>query len=218
MPCNLKETDKFPLHTFFARDCWQAVSDEDYTLLLPSMQLASNLIQAGMPYLCDFVPSSRVHGHLRSKDGDADDSNWYQVDPQEWTEEEMEETKEELQAMAECIEWEVNDTMAKDNKWLGVTRLVTDDKWGPRPWRDIERADILRSDGELLDMEAYRRRLKIGIMKEYVDALKRHHRNSEEHIRAIFLAAVTMTHEVGHIVWHVSILHIQSFHLKVIPR
>lgn len=39
-------------------------------------------------------------------------------------------------------------------------------------------------------------------MQEYVDALKKYPSDSEEHLRAAFLAAMTMTHEIGHIVWH----------------
>ncbi|KAH7314192.1 hypothetical protein BKA65DRAFT_117858 [Rhexocercosporidium sp. MPI-PUGE-AT-0058] len=198
-PSNLKATSKFQLHTFFARDSWQSVSDEDYKLLLPSMQLASNLIQVGTPYLCSFVPSRRVHDYL----ADVRPSlTMFQVDPEEWTAEDMEETREELLDIADYVEWELNDTMAKDNKWLGITRLVTDDKWGPRPWRDLQREDILRSDNELMGQGAFRRNLKVGIMKEYVTALKKYSKTSEEHLRATFLAAITMTHEIAHVVWH----------------
>ncbi|KAG4435256.1 hypothetical protein IFR05_009252 [Cadophora sp. M221] len=199
-PSNLKATTNFPLHTFFAREYWLLVSHEDYDILLPSMQLASNLLQVGMPYLSSFVPSSRVHDHLISVRPSL--TTRLRVDIGDWSIEDMEETRNELHDIADCVEWELNDTMAKDNKWLGVTRAVTDDKWGPRPWRDLQREDIIRSDNELRDQGAIRRNLRVGIMKEYVDALKRYSKTSEEHLRALFLAAITMTHEIGHVVWH----------------
>ncbi|KAH6716780.1 hypothetical protein BKA61DRAFT_671251 [Leptodontidium sp. MPI-SDFR-AT-0119] len=200
-PSNLKATANFPLHTFFAREYWQSVRDEDYNILLPSMQLASNLLQVGMPYLSSFVPSSRVHDHLTGVRPSL--TTLLQVDMEDWTEKDMEKTRDGLHDIADCVEWELNDTMAKDNRWLGITRLVTDDKWGPRPWRDLQREDIIRSDNELRNQGvAFRRNLRVGIMKEYVDALKRYSNTTEEHLRAAFLAAVTMTHEIGHVVWH----------------
>ncbi|KAK0118261.1 hypothetical protein ONS95_012562 [Cadophora gregata] len=199
-PSNLRATDEFPLHAFFNRESWSSVSDEDYNILRPSMQFASNLIQAGMHYLCSFVPSSRAHDHLADERVGVQGS--YQVDPQSWTEEDFHETREELVEIAKCVEWELNGTIAKDNKWLGITRLVTSEKWGPRPWKDLSRDEIIKSDSELMDQGAFRRHLKVGIMQEYVDALKRYSVSSEEHLRATFLAAITMAHEVGHIVWH----------------
>jgi len=178
------------------------VSDEDYKLLLPSMQFASNLLQVGTPFLCSFVPSSRVHDRLVEER--VNNKNFYQVDSQEWTKEDINETRDELLEIAKHVEWELNDTIAEDNKWLGITRLVTSEKWGPRPWMDLSRDDIVRSDNELMEQGASRRRLKVGIMTEYVDTLRKYTKHSEEHLRATFLAAITMTHEVGHIVWHVS--------------
>ncbi|PVH83319.1 hypothetical protein DL98DRAFT_652516 [Cadophora sp. DSE1049] len=199
-PSNLRATDDFPLHAFFSRESWSSVSDEDYNILRPSMQFASNLVQVGMPYLCSFVPSSRAHDHL--VDERANNKNSYQIDPQPWTEEDFQETRDALLEIANCVEWELNDTIAKDNKWLGITRLVTSEEWGPRPWKDLSRDDIMKSDIELMENGTFRRRLKVGIMQEYVDALKKYSNDSEEHLRATVLAAITMTHEVGHIVWH----------------
>ncbi|CZT03784.1 uncharacterized protein RCO7_07577 [Rhynchosporium graminicola] len=199
-PSNLQETTSYPLHKFFSPECWESVSDEDYNLLLPSMQLASNLIQVGLPYLCSFVPPDRVHSSLNGKSRKG--PNDYQVDLKDWDKEDQQNTRDELNTIASYVTWELNDTIATDNKWLGVTRLVTDEKWGPRPWKDLLRDDIIRSDKELAARGVDRRRLRVGIMREYVDALKRYSSTSEEHLRATFLAAITMTHEIGHIVWH----------------
>ncbi|KAL2061643.1 hypothetical protein VTL71DRAFT_7020 [Oculimacula yallundae] len=199
-PSNLQETASYPLHSFFVPELWQSVSNEDYELLLPSMHLASNLLQVGLPYLSSFIPATRIHSKFIVKN--RKNSDYYQVNPREWDAEDLQETREELEEIATCVEWELNDTIATDNKWLGVTRLVTNEKWGPRPWKDILRDDILRSDKELRGRGITRRRLRIGIMTEYVDALSRYSNTSEEHLRATFLAAITMTHEIGHVVWH----------------
>lgn len=42
-----------PVHPLFARNRWE-VSDEDYQLLMPSMRLATRLLEVGMPYLAIF--------------------------------------------------------------------------------------------------------------------------------------------------------------------
>ncbi|KAH7391498.1 hypothetical protein BKA64DRAFT_106448 [Cadophora sp. MPI-SDFR-AT-0126] len=136
-PSNLQATANFPLHAFFNRGSWSSVSDEDYNLIRPSMQLASNLIQVGMPYLCSFVPSSRAHDHLADRRAHIKSS--YQIDPQLWTEEDIHETRDELLRIANCVDWELNDTIARDNKWLGITRLVTSEKWGSPLERSFKR-------------------------------------------------------------------------------
>lgn len=197
------ESFDFKLSPFFDKRRWKDVSEDDYNLLLPSMQLASNLLRAGEDFLTFLVPSNRVHNRLEGKR--RDNPNAYVIPPDRFDEAELRETREELKEIAKVVKWQLNDTMAKDKQWLGITRLVTEDKWGPRPWTDLNVDAVDSSDQELVDQGLFRRPLIIGIMKEYVDALKSLPNDSEARLRATFLAAITMAHEIAHAVWHVSI-------------
>ncbi len=179
------------------------MNDEEYDLLLPSMQLASNLLHVGEDFLASLVPSSRLHYELDLSRRNGDNS--YQAPYSSVNVNSLHKTREELKEIAKIVKWQLNPTIAKDKKWLGITRLVTEDKWGPRPWTDLDVDAVHSSDQELYDMGAARRPLIVGIMKEYVDALKTLPDDSEARLRATFLAAITMTHEIAHAVWHVSI-------------
>jgi hypothetical protein len=194
-------TLEFNLSPFFKREHWD-VSDGEYKALLPSMQLASNLLNSGIDFLAGFAPSSRAHDQLQEKR--AEDPTYYRLVQERYENDRLQETREELAEVAEFVRWQLNDTMARDKKWFGVTRLVTDDRWGPRPWTDLIDQDIADSDQDLRARGSQRRPLLVGIMKEYVDALTTFRPGTEKHLRASFLAAVTMTHEVAHVVWHVS--------------
>ncbi|EKD15386.1 uncharacterized protein L3040_001753 [Drepanopeziza brunnea f. sp. 'multigermtubi'] len=192
-------TFKYNLSPFFKREHWD-ISDGDYKALLPSMQLASNLLNSGFDFLASFAPSNRAHDQLLEKR--AEDPTYYRVVQKRYENDQLQETRGELAEVAESVRWQLNETMARDKKWTGVTRLVTDDRWGPRPWTDLVDQDIAESDQDLRARGSQRRPLIVGIMKEYVDALTTFRPGTEEHLRASFLAAVTMTHEVAHVVWH----------------
>lgn len=197
------ENDTFPLSPFFFREHWD-VSDEDYALLLQSMQLASNLLSVGIPFLAHLVPSNSIHADL--EDQRLESKSVYQIPRKPRDKKQELEAKAELHEIAKVVKWQLNDTIATGKKWLGITRLVTEDRWGPRPWTDLIEEDVENSDRDLIDRGFQRRPLLIGIMKEYVDALKHYRNSNDEYLRATFLAGVTMTHEVAHAVWHVSIV------------
>ncbi|PBP24461.1 hypothetical protein BUE80_DR004714 [Diplocarpon rosae] len=190
------------LGVFFRREYWD-VSDGDYRTLKQSMLLASNLLRAGLPFLMNYAPTYRAYDLLRVKEPAIQTSTGaYQIDQAAYGSLSEDETLTELGDIARVIKWQLNHTIAEHQRWVGVTRLVTDDEYGPRPWVDLLVKDVEASDQELKNQGFARRFLIIGIMKEYVDALKRFPQDSQEYLRATFLAAVTMTHEIAHAVWH----------------
>ncbi|KAK2629795.1 hypothetical protein QTJ16_000615 [Diplocarpon rosae] len=194
------------LGVFFQREYWD-VSDDDYSTLKQSMLLASNLLRAGLPFLMNYAPTYRAYDLLRDKEAAIHASAAaYQIDQAGYGSFSEDETLTELRDIAQVIKWQLNHTIAEHQRWVGVTRLVTDDEYGPRPWVDLLVKDVEASDQELKSQGFARRFLIIGIMKEYVDALKKFPQDSQEYLRATFLAAVTMTHEIAHAVWHVRLV------------
>jgi hypothetical protein len=110
----------------------------------------------------------------------------------------LEETSAELDAISENVFWQVNHEMYRTLSWQGITRTVFD---APRPWADIHPEETTKSDIRLKSQGYTRRPLTIGIMGEFVVALRQFPPGSEAHLRAVFMAAITMTREVGHAVF-----------------
>jgi len=168
------------------------------------MRLASHLIEVSMPYLSNFIPSDQLHRNLTPKRRNADGTySGYtvQLRTDNVSLMKLEETRKELDTISECVSWQVNDEMYRTLSWQGITRTVFD---APRPWAEITPEETKRSDDRVKNQGHTRRKLTIGIMGEYVGALKHFAQlapGSEAHVRTVFLAAITMTHEIGHAVF-----------------
>jgi hypothetical protein len=165
------------------------------------MRLASHLIEISIPYLSNFLPSDQLHQILAPKTRNADGScSGYTVHlrTDNVSPRKLEETRAELNAVSEIVFWQVNYEMYQTLSWQGITRTVFD---APRPWAEILPEETMTSDTRLKSQGYTRRPLTIGIMGEYVMALRQLTPGSEAHLRAIFLAAITMTHEVSHVVF-----------------
>jgi hypothetical protein len=195
------------LHKLFDRERWE-VSDTEYELLKPSMRLSSNLLEVGLPYITNFLPSSKLYGH-QTNDWESDEVKCPQVIPfsDNPSDKEISEAREELENIADSVRWQTNYEMYRDKtfdargqplEWMGITRLVDSEL----PWEPTSYDDILEADEDSQDKCLQRRPLIIGIMGEYVNVLKTSQVGSEEHLRATFMAAITITHEVGHAIFH----------------
>lgn len=191
---------KNDLHKFFHRQRWR-VEESEYKALLPSMRLASHLIEVSMPYLSSFLPSDQIHDGLTpiAKNADRSASGYTITVDDDASQADLTEARAELDTVAGHVEWVVNYEMYRTLGWIGITRAVHD---APRPWGELAAKEILDKDEELKNRGLRRRLLTIGIMGEYVLALRQLPSNSEAHLRATFLAAITMTHEIGHAVFH----------------
>lgn len=187
------------LHPILEREKWTNVKDHNFNLLLPSLRLASNLIAAGTDYFAQFLPSEDLHEKLRHKsDNQKEITIDFKRDP--FTDDELKTTRRELEEVAEEIEWRLNKTLAA-NGALGMTRHVKEGIYGQEPWPELDK-DTIKSYDYDSEQQGYQRRpLLVGIMHQYLDAIKAYPPDSEARLRAIFHAAVTITHEVGHVVW-----------------
>jgi len=114
------------------------------------------------------------------------------------TEEDLRNARANLDDIAECVTWQLNYEMQASLGRLGITRMV--DK--PLPWSEIAPQEIIENDEVLQKQGLTRRLVIIGIMGEYLEGLRQWSPRTEPHIRARFLAAITMAHEVVHAVFH----------------
>jgi hypothetical protein len=209
-----------PLHTLFDRKRWE-VEDDEYRLLLPSMHLASNLLEAGMPWISNFLPSDKLYDPVDETSPESYDPKYPEFieDNQQLSERDILEARKELLEIAESVRWQINYEMYRQPQfdeqgaalqWMGITRLVDTD----RPWGVTTYEEIQAADDATLDKELDRRPLIVGLMGEYVTALKYSPVGSEEHLRAAFMAGITITHEIGHVVFHQDFRALNSDLLK----
>ena len=184
------------------------MTEAEYELLKPSMRLSSNLLQVGMPYITNFLPSDKLYVNQtntpESEEAECPQTIPFSDNP---SDDEIAEARNELENVADSVHWQINYEMYRDAsfdprgqplQWMGITRLVDPELlWEPTSYDEVVEADEVSQERGLK-----RRPLIIGIMGEYVTALKSSKVNSEQHLRATFMAAITITHEVGHAIFH----------------
>ncbi|TGO59163.1 hypothetical protein BCON_0047g00010 [Botryotinia convoluta] len=189
-----------PVHPLFARNRWE-VSDEDYQLLMPSMRLATRLLEVGMPYLASFLPSSIIFGSPQEV-SHAEHSHLVcpRVIPLKNTVliKDLQAAELELEAIARCIKWRLNDRMHATRNWNGITRIVD---YGEADFHELDENEIRESDLQAAQAGQVRRPLVIAIMDLLLVPMRTHPVDSEIRLKAQFMAAVTMTHEIGHAIF-----------------
>ncbi|TGO55726.1 hypothetical protein BOTNAR_0239g00100 [Botryotinia narcissicola] len=189
-----------PVHPLFARKRWE-VSDEDYQLLMPSMRLATRLLEVGMPYLASFLPSSIIFGSPQEV-SHAEHSHLVcpRVIPLKQTVliKDLQAAELELEAIARCIKWRLNDRMHATRNWNGITRIVD---YGEADFHELDENEIKESDLQAAQAGRVRRPLVIAIMDLLLVPMRTHPAGSEIRLKAQFMAAITMIHEIGHAIF-----------------
>ena len=82
--------------------------------------------------------------------------------------------------------------------WLGITHTGTG-----RPGKPFEPEDqkqFRRADQRDRKAGHSHRQLTVGLASQFADVLVSSKDDSEEHLRAAFMAGITLTHEIGHVV------------------
>ncbi|CAG8952446.1 hypothetical protein HYFRA_00001193 [Hymenoscyphus fraxineus] len=179
-----------PLHPLFKPERWRYYNKLDHDLLLPSMHLASNLLEVGLPYIANFLPSEQYE---KVKNGPYDE-----IDLQE--DGNIRKAGEFLEALAENVTWELNADMFHTMNAWGMN-ILTDQR---QPWHHETWEEIIEHDRQAQQEEnaSPLRRITIGIASQYIEYLSGTRDDSEQHIRAIWHAAITMVHEIGHFIWN----------------
>jgi hypothetical protein len=150
-----------------------------------------------MPYISSFLPSKNKELWV-NEDGVEEWPNEIPLNPDPSLND-IREAEEDLRELAKDLKWRVNNTMHTKMKWMGVTRLADT---GDEPWRPLDYETVKAWDNKARARGKTRRPLIIGIMGEYVKALKESDPRSEEHLRAIFMTGITIAHEIGHATFH----------------
>ncbi|KAI9645638.1 hypothetical protein NHQ30_006380 [Ciborinia camelliae] len=191
-----------PVHPLFTRDRWE-IADDDYTLLLPSMRLATRLLEVGMPYIASFLPSSRIFNSPQdvSHAEHSGRSRCPQVIPlrKKVLLKDLQVAAMELQAMAKSIKWRLNERMHAEYRWNGITRLV-DDKGAD--FHVLDQNEVRESDLQAGQAGQVRRPLVIALMDLFLVPMRTQPVDSEIRLKAQFMAAITMVHELGHAIFH----------------
>ena len=209
---------RLPLLKLFQADRWE-VTPEEHRLLQPSIQLASNLVRAAMPYIASFLPSEQgmfIDGNLVDGKGRREllcpPNVPLKQDP---SKAEVESAFLALEALAPLISWRKHsvgldnytDASGEPKGWLCRARYVDQverprDEFEMIDPIDFDTMDDRRDDSEDMFKFFPHRRLMISFPGEYVRALEEAPQPSEQHLRATFLAGISMAHEVGHAIFH----------------
>jgi hypothetical protein len=89
------------------------------------------------------------------------------------------------------------------NSW--ATNVLTQQT---QPW-SFENAEMIRASNKVLRAQgSTRRSIVVGIATQYIDTIINNAENSEPHLRAVWHAALTMIHEIGHIIWNHDFNHV----------
>jgi hypothetical protein len=190
-----------PVHLIFERDRWD-IDDDDYQLLLPSMRLATRLLEVGMPYAANFLPSSKIFGSAQdSSHAEHADLVCPDLIPLKLSLDatDFHNAQVELAEISKCVTWCLNEYMYAGRGWNGITRLVDE---GDTHFRIIESREIEQSDMNAANAGDLRRPLVIAIMDLYLVPMRTNPNDSEIRLKAEFMAAVTMVHEIGHAIFH----------------
>ena len=197
------------IHPLFLKQRWNGVSTERHNALHQSFILGTKLLQVGAQYLCNFLPAERMKKQMTTFMSPT--RNHRLPIHLGWTSEDVKEAFDELDSIAEYVQWEENKDMWPKHQWIGMNRPSvpptavetrsssplsfnaefggpTDEAWARARIR-AKAADRRHCD------------LTILVASQFVDAVLQSETNSEEHMVALFAAAINLIHELGNTIF-----------------
>ena len=184
------------VHPLYARERWSNVEDERYAALRQSFLLSTRLLQVAGPFLCNFLPPQNFDCYLDEKSG-------YLPIADDYDAEMISRAMAELGRMSEHMQWDEDPDMWQDNHQIGMqmaglTHLKLDDP-GLGDEYTIEQPEEWYGEDERAESAGDKyRQITITIASQYVDAILDSAEDSEQRMVAVFMAAITMTHEIAH--------------------
>ncbi|KAH8659114.1 hypothetical protein BGZ60DRAFT_414574 [Tricladium varicosporioides] len=154
------------------------------------MRLASYFIEVAIPHIASFLPTDQIFAYLEKGEPVITKKKEFSV-------QELVVTKAELENLAENIHWEIDYDMYETRGMWGINLKTSQHK----PWVQENYSMIAESDKALKMQGATCRHLTIGVAGQYIDTIRNTAQNSEVHLRAVWHAAVTLAHEVGHAIF-----------------
>lgn len=189
------------VHPLYDRERWANVKVERHAALRQSFLLSTKLLEVAGPFLCNLLPSPSNISDLRLDN---------KCDRLPITENHNTETvtraMAELEEISKNTQWDEDPDMWPDNhdvgrRIAGITHLRLENP-GLGSEYDIEQPEQWYDEDERAKGagENYRQ-MTITIASQYIDAILNSAEGSAERLTAVFMAAITMTHEIAHLIF-----------------
>ncbi|KAA6409904.1 MAG: hypothetical protein FRX48_06517 [Lasallia pustulata] len=196
---------KGKVHTIFDKKRWN-IAQARYDALEQSFLLGTKLLEVGSPYLCNFLPDQNFLVE-RQRGFDEGVIRRLIVNDKR-TKAEIDAANTVLVEIADSLQWEENARMLPDTGRFGLNHTSYIAEEGDKaivPDRVTEEDptyDWVEAANQALSAGQQHRQITITVASQYVDAILASKHNSDQHLIAVFLAAVNMVHELGHIIYY----------------
>lgn len=175
----------------FERGLFQ-MTDDRWEALQQSLALTERLFAAALPYLANFLPVANLIDNERSRrliiKEDLSMRGWKHM---------IIASRILFKQILPTITWNEDSQMWPQRGIMGLNHTGQDSAMaairhgeGPQEWEDY----TMECEGENL---AYRH-ITITLASQFVDTILASEPNTEQHMNALFAAAINITHELGH--------------------
>ncbi|KAL9120156.1 MAG: hypothetical protein Q9187_003291, partial [Circinaria calcarea] len=187
------------VHPLYHKERWANVEVERHAALRQSFLLSTKLLEVAGVFLCNFLPPDHFDLYLDEESGrlPITEENYAHM---------IARAMAELEAISKDMQWDEDPDMWADKhhvggRMAGLTHLRLEDpglgsEYGieqPEQWYDED--ERAKEAGEKY------RRMTITIASQYIDAILNSAEGSAERLTAVFMAAITMTHEIAHFIF-----------------
>lgn len=188
------------VHTIFDRKRWK-IEEARYDALEQSFILGTKLLEVAGPYLCNFLPDQ----HFTFEEQYGAQVRRLLVNDNR-TEAAIDAANAVFVDIADSLQWGENRQMLLNTSRWGLNHASYEDEdkailpevdTGEDPAGDWEEASERAQDAG-----QQHRQITITIASQYVDAILASKNDSDQHLTAVFLAAVNMVHELGHTIYY----------------
>lgn len=174
------------------------MDDKRYNAMNQSILLASIFLEIGMPYLSSFIPDPiYTMGYNPREDPERP---YERVNIRKApTDDDIQVVRNELNEISKGLEWWEDTAIFRSRGWWGITASCY-----PRATEGFGERRIVsskRMDERVRRAGFDRRQNSIGLTSQYVDTLLNSDKATEQHLCAAFHLAVTLVHEIGHVVY-----------------
>lgn len=188
------------VHIVFDRKRWK-IEKARYDALEQSFLLSTKLLEVAGPYLCNFLPDQ----HFTFEEQYGAQVRRLAVKDNR-TKAEIDAANAVFVDIADSLQWEENRQMLPNTSRFGLNHAsYEDDDKAIRP--EVDTGEDPAGDWEeaaerAQDAGQQHRQITITIASQYVDAILASKNDSDQHLMAVFLAAVNMVHELGHTIYY----------------
>lgn len=185
-----------PIHPIFQPERWPELKGNPtrYDSFRPSFILASRLLKVAGPFLASLIPRLRL-----------DSKREKIVLNEKPTDDQLRQCFDELDLIAQHVEWKENAEMWPNLGRHGLTVPQGGGIKPDQPVRNDEDAEVwVRSTNRDAAKGYSRRRMTVYIASQYGDALMESAGTAVptmRHSQAVFMCAITLVHEIAHVVY-----------------